>query len=66
MTEEKKMDYPETGESEIQPEAKDSDNQGAEADPLTLALQAIDALRAENAELKDKVLRTLADMDNLR
>ena len=38
----------------------------AEPDALTLALQAIDALRAENAELKDRNLRTLAEMENLR
>ena len=38
----------------------------AEPDALTLALQAIDALRAENADLKDRTLRTLAEMENLR
>ena len=38
---------------------------GAE-DALTLAMQALDQLRAENAELKDKVLRGLADYENLR
>jgi molecular chaperone GrpE len=36
------------------------------SDPLKLALQAVDALREENAQLKDKLLRTLADMENLR
>ena len=68
MNEEKKVDFPEPGESENaeQPAAPDPDQQSAESDPLTLALQAIDALRAENAELKDRVLRTLADMENLR
>ena len=66
MSEEKKVDIPETGESEEQPSAPGSDQRSAEGDPLTLALQAIDALRAENAELKDRVLRTLADMENLR
>lgn len=68
MNEEKKVDFPEPGENENaeQPAAPDPDQQGAESDPLTLALQAIDALRAENAELKDRVLRTLADMENLR
>lgn len=74
MTDEKKMEFPEATESEIQPGGEDAENkggkevenQGSEADPLTLALQAIDALRAENAELKDRVLRTLADMENLR
>ncbi len=38
----------------------------AEPDALTLALQAVDALRSENAELKDRTLRTLAEMENLR
>ncbi len=38
----------------------------AEPDALTLALQAVDALRSENTELKDRTLRTLADMENLR
>ena len=66
MNEEKKVDFPEAGESEEQPAAPGPDQQSAEGDPLTLALQAIDALRAENAELKDRVLRTLADMENLR
>jgi molecular chaperone GrpE len=37
-----------------------------ESDPLQLALQAVDALKEENAQLKDKLLRTLADMENLR
>jgi molecular chaperone GrpE len=66
MNEEKKVELPETGEGEEQPAAPGLAQQGAEADPLVLALQAIDALRAENAELKDRVLRTLADMENLR
>lgn len=35
-------------------------------DALTLAMQALDQLRAENAELRDKVLRGLADHENLR
>jgi molecular chaperone GrpE len=37
-----------------------------ESDPLKLALQAVDALKDENAQLKDKLLRALADMENLR
>jgi len=37
-----------------------------ESDPLQLALQAVDVLKEENAQLKDKLLRTLADMENLR
>jgi molecular chaperone GrpE len=48
-------------------EARQSVEQGpGEEDSLTLALKAIDALRAENAELKDRNLRALADMENLR
>jgi molecular chaperone GrpE len=37
-----------------------------ESAPLKLALQAVDALKEENAQLKDKLLRTMADMENLR
>jgi molecular chaperone GrpE len=72
MNEEKKIETPEAAEAEPEAEERQAANgaeepQGQpEADPLTLALQAIDALRVENAELKDKVLRTLAEMDNLR
>jgi molecular chaperone GrpE len=68
MNEEKKIDHDEAPEAAGQetptpgPAAKEPE----EADPLTLALQAIDALRGENAELKDRVLRTLAEMENLR
>jgi molecular chaperone GrpE len=40
--------------------------QQEEAEPLRLALQAVDALKEENAQLKDRLLRTLADMENLR
>ncbi|HTN60457.1 MAG TPA: nucleotide exchange factor GrpE, partial [Devosia sp.] len=29
-------------------------------------IDPVDALRAENAELKDRVLRTIAEMENLR
>lgn len=47
------------GAPEAAPEA-------AGEDALTLAMQALDQLRAENAELKDKVLRGLADYENLR
>jgi len=70
MDEEKKIDpsdAPEAGEQPT-PNSNGAEKPKAEgeADPLTLALQAIDALRAENAELKDRVLRTLAEMDNLR
>jgi molecular chaperone GrpE len=69
MNEGKKMDFTETPEgSEPQGDIETATSAAApeEPDPLTLALQAVDALRAENAELKDRVLRTLADMENLR
>lgn len=53
--------------AEAAPTAEPAPEEGrAEPDALTLALQAIDALRAENAELKDRNLRTLAEMENLR
>ncbi len=52
MTDETKQPGPETGASEASPET-------AAADPVA-------ALEAEKAELKDKLLRTLADMENLR
>lgn len=68
MNEEKKMDFTDTPEAN--PPQGDSEISAAaavpETDPLTLALQAIDAMRAENAEIKDRMLRTLADMENLR
>jgi molecular chaperone GrpE len=66
MNEEEKVDLPERDEKEERPAANGTDHPATEADPLSLALQAIDALKAENAELKDRVLRTLADMENLR
>jgi molecular chaperone GrpE len=40
--------------------------QQEETDPLKLALQAVDAMKEESAQLKDRLLRTLADMENLR
>ncbi|HYM98237.1 MAG TPA: nucleotide exchange factor GrpE [Aestuariivirgaceae bacterium] len=62
------MDFTDTPEAN--PPQGDSEISAAaavpETDPLTLALQAIDAMRAENAEIKDRMLRTLADMENLR
>jgi molecular chaperone GrpE len=68
MNEEKKIDRDEAPETTRQeePAPDTAAKEPEEADPLTLALQAIDALRAENAELKDRVLRTLAETENLR
>jgi molecular chaperone GrpE len=55
------------------PTAQDAAANGADAAPETADSAAersvhdvIEALNAENASLKDKVLRTLADMENLR
>ena len=42
------------------PEAANSDN------PMAAELAVLDALRAENAELKDKALRAMADAENTR
>ena len=42
------------------PEAANSDN------PMAAELAVLDALRAENAELKDKLLRAMADAENTR
>jgi molecular chaperone GrpE len=69
MNEEKEMNFTEMTEASDAPADIETGIPAAapeESDPLSLALQAIDALRAENAELKDRVLRTLADMENLR
>ena len=38
----------------------------ANADALAAGQAALDALLAENAELKDRLLRTIAEMENLR
>lgn len=48
--------------------APESSESGAPAPERTEAeiLAVIDALNAENASLKDKMLRTMADMENLR
>lgn len=69
MNEEKEPDFsdaPEATDVQLPETPEPVDAKPDEVDPLTLALQAIDALRAENAELKDRALRTLADMENLR
>src|ERR1700748_217585 len=42
------------------PEAANSDN------PHAMELAVLDALRTENAELKDKLLRAMADAENTR
>ena len=45
------------------PELSAEDARQAE---MEAGLAALDALRAENAEMKDRVLRTVAEMENLR
>ena len=49
-------------------EAADAAGGSAEADPndSTQILSVLDKLKAENEELKDRTLRTVAEMDNLR
>lgn len=55
----------ETENKEAGQEADAEAAQAAEAEAQA-ELDPIEALRAENAELKDQVLRTLAEMENLR
>lgn len=43
-----------------------AETQGEEASEASALHGIIEALNADNAQLKDKVLRTLADMENLR
>ncbi len=52
----------ETAEAMNGASAPDDAAQGAEPDPF----KVLEALQAENAEMKDRVLRTLAEMENLR
>lgn len=54
----------ETNASPPQPEAAPAGAAPADAQPDVFAV--IDKLNVENAELKDRVLRTLAEMENLR
>src|SRR5579871_4600080 len=49
------------------PEASRPPRETVESDsPERDALSVIEALNAENSQLKDRVLRTLAEMENLR
>jgi molecular chaperone GrpE len=51
------------------PDAKLNENAEPASEPETAALEprgALQKLESENAELKDKLLRALADMENLR
>jgi molecular chaperone GrpE len=67
MNEEKDMGVENSAEPiAVHTEGAEQPARQEESDPLKLALQAVDALKEENAQLKDKLLRTLADMENLR
>jgi molecular chaperone GrpE len=67
MNEEKDMGVENSAESiAVSTEGPEQPVRQEESDPLQLALQAVDVLKEENAQLKDKLLRTLADMENLR
>jgi molecular chaperone GrpE len=46
--------------------ASETSEGAANDDALAAGQAALDALMAENAELKDRVLRTIAEMENLR
>jgi predicted RNase H-like nuclease (RuvC/YqgF family) len=56
--------YDERREGRLATEATDIKSRAADREPA--AVDPIEALRAENAELKDRVLRTIAEMENLR
>ncbi len=46
--------------------AASSENEPEPEDPLAIALKEIDALKAENAQLKDRALRNAAEAENIR
>lgn len=48
------------------PEAANANAPGVESSAEPDPFKVLEALRAENAELKDRALRTLAEMENLR
>jgi molecular chaperone GrpE len=43
-----------------------SDTQGVTADPAAQASAELEAMIAENTDMRDRLLRTMADMENLR
>jgi molecular chaperone GrpE len=47
-------------------EPSKANDQGAKAEPAAQLGADLDALLAENAEMRDRLLRTMADMENLR
>ena len=59
-----KTDQPQPNQTEA-PSTK-SKPQAANADPAADATAELEALVAENADMRDRLLRTMADMENLR
>jgi molecular chaperone GrpE len=52
--------------NEGQAKPANADTQSAAADPAAQAGAELEALIAENADMRDRLLRTMADMENLR
>jgi len=52
--------------NEGQAKPGNADTQGVAADPAAQAGAELEALIAENADMRDRLLRTMADMENLR
>ncbi len=62
-----KTDPPEANEDQARvADSPKAETQGASADPSAKLGADLDALLAENAEMRDRLLRTMADMENLR
>src|SRR2546425_11785432 len=57
---------PMPNETQADTAASEPSEGAANDDALAAGQAALDALMAENAELKDRVLRTIAEMENLR
>jgi molecular chaperone GrpE len=49
-----------------EPNPANSDTLGATSDPESQATGELEALLAENADMRDRLLRTMAEMENLR
>ena len=56
----------ETAGAEVNPDATAPETNAAPADAPRPEVDPAEALRAENADLRDKLLRAVAEMDNLR
>lgn len=56
----------ETAGAEVKPDATAPETSAAPADAPQPEVDPAEALRAENADLRDKLLRAVAEMDNLR